>query len=208
MTLEEEEQEFDEDMTTIGGNCSFALDTAVQETCAKRKVNAKKNIDMLVKFRESLVGGSARNSSDAQLAWRRVSIAIDSGACDCAISPEHVPDHEVHYSVESRRGENFQTASGEPTPDLGYPQLPLYMREGTIRSMVTKASPVTKPVGPVKKICQAGHTVVFNDEGSYIMNKNIEEVNWLREEDGNCRLDACIPTPQQGSNKTSFHRRQ
>ena len=195
-------------MTSICGNCSFALNTAVQETSAKRKVNTKKNIDMLVKFRESPVGCSARNSSDAQLAWRRVSIAIDSGACDRAISPENVPYHEVHYSVESRRGEYFQTASGEPTPNLGYLQLPLYMREGTIRSMVMKASLVTKPVGSVKKICQAGHTVVFNDEGSYIMKKNIEEVNWLREEDGNCRLDAWIPPPQQGSNKTSFHRRQ
>ena len=136
LTPEEEEQEFDEDMTSICGNCSFALNTAVQETCAKRKVNTKKNVDMFVKVRESPVGGSARNSSDAQLAWRRVSIAIDSGACDSVISPEHVPDHEVHYSVESRRGENFQSATGEPIPNWGDLRLPLYMREGTIRSMV------------------------------------------------------------------------
>ena len=61
----------------------------------------KKNI------RESPVGGCAKNSSDAQPAWRRASVAIDSGACDNVISPEHVPDHEVLESVESRRGENF-----------------------------------------------------------------------------------------------------
>ena len=70
-----------------------------------------------------------------------------------------------------------------------------------------KASPVTKPLGSVKKICQAGHTVVFDDEGSFIMNKNTGEVNWVREEDGNYMLDAWIPPRQQGSNKTSFHRR-
>ena len=40
-----------------------------------------------------------------------------------------------------------------------------------------KASPVTKPLGSVKKICQAGHTVVFDDEGSFTMNKNTGEVN-------------------------------
>ena len=45
LTPGEEEQEFDEDTTRIVGNCAFALDTAVQETCAKREVN----IDMLVK---------------------------------------------------------------------------------------------------------------------------------------------------------------
>ena len=62
-----EEQEFDEVLTSIGGTCSFALNTAVQETCAKREVNTKKNIDMLVKVRESPVAGCANNSTDAQL---------------------------------------------------------------------------------------------------------------------------------------------
>ena len=160
----------------------------------QRKVKAKRNIDMLVKVRESPVGGCVRNPSDAQPTWRRVSIAIDSGACDSVISPEHVPDHEVHESVESGRGENFQSATGEPIPDLGDLRLPLHMREGTVRGMVMKASPVTKPLGSVKKICQAGHTVVFDDEGSFIMIKNAGEVNWLREEDGNYMLDAWVPT--------------
>ena len=119
-----------------------------------QKINAKKNIDMLVTVRESPVGGCAKNSSDAQPAWRRVSIAIDSGACDSVISPEHVPDHEVHESVESRRGEIFQSATGEPILNLGDFRLPLYMREGTVRGMVMKASSVTKPWGSLKKICQ------------------------------------------------------
>ena len=149
LTSGEEEQEFDEDMISIGCNCSFALNTAVQETLAKRRVNTKKNIDMLVKVRESLVGGCAKNFSDAQHAWRRVTVAIDSCACDSVMSAEHIPDHEVHESVESRRGENFKF-------NLGDPRLPLYMREGTVRGMVIKASPVTKPLGSVKKICQAG----------------------------------------------------
>ena len=83
----------------------------------------------------------------------------------------------------------------------------LFMREGTVGGMVMTASPVTEPLGSVKKICQAGHTVVFDDEGSFIRNKNDGEVHWLREEDGNCMLDAWIPPPQQGSNETSFHRR-
>ena len=79
--------------------------------------------------------------------------------------------------------------------------------EGTFRGMVLKAFTVTKPLGSVKKICQAGHTVVFDDEGSFIKNKNAGDANWLREEDVNYMLDAWIPLPQQGSNKTSFHRR-
>ena len=75
LTPREDEPELDEDKTGIGGSRFFALDTAVQETCAKRKVDTKKNIDMLVKVRESPVGGCAKNSSDAQPSWRRVSTA-------------------------------------------------------------------------------------------------------------------------------------
>ena len=127
-----------------------------------------------MKVRESPVG--AQNSSDAQPAWRRVSIAIDSGACDSVNSPEHVPDHEVHESAEFLRGENFQSASGEPILNLGDLRLPLYMREGTVRGMAMKASFVTKPLGSVKKICQAGHTVVFDVEGSFLMDKNTGKV--------------------------------
>ena len=96
LTLGEEEQEFDEVLASIGDNCSCALNAALRRR-AKRKV----------RVRESPVGGCVKNSSDAQPAWRRVSIAIDSGACDSVISLEHVPYHEVHESVESQRGENF-----------------------------------------------------------------------------------------------------
>ena len=60
--------------------------------------------------REGLVGGCAKNSSDAQSAWRRVSIAIDSGASDSVIPPEHPLDHEVHESVESWHCEKCQSA--------------------------------------------------------------------------------------------------
>ena len=73
LTPGEEEQKFDEVLASIGGSCSCALNAAVQETCAKRKVKTKRNIDMLVKVRESPVGGCVKNSSDAQPAWRRVS---------------------------------------------------------------------------------------------------------------------------------------
>ena len=173
-----------------------------RETCTKRMVNIKKNIDMLVKVRESPVGGCAKYFSDA------LSIAIESSACHRVISQEHVPDHEAHESAESRRGENLQSATGEPIPNLGDLRLPLYMRTGRARGMVMKDSPVTTPLDSVQKICQAARTVVFDDEGSFIMNKNTGEVNWLKEEDGNYVLDAWIPPPQQGSNKTSFQLRR
>ena len=59
--------------------------------------------------------------------------------------------------------------------------------------MCIQAAPVAKPLGSVKKMCQAGHVIVFDDEGSYIYNKQTQEINWLREESGNYMLDVWLP---------------
>ena len=83
--------------------------------------------------------------------------------------------------------------TGEPIPNLGEQRLPLTTEEGSLRAMTFQAAPVAKPLGSVKKICQAGHVVVFDDAGSYIYNKDTREMNWLREESGNYMLDVWLP---------------
>ena len=54
---------------------------------------------------------------------------------------------------------------------------------------------VSKPLVPVKRICSAGHTVIFDEEGSYIYNKHSGEVNVLREDGGNYMFDVYVPPP-------------
>ena len=157
---------------------------------------------MLTKSREAPVAGFTKEKT-TQPSWKRVSIAIDSGACDSVISPEDVPDYEIHESQDSRRGEHFQSATGEPIPNLGDLRLPMYLREGQVKGMVMKAAPVAKPLGSVKRICAAGHRVVFDDSGSYIMHKGTGDVTWLREEDGNYMLDAWVPPSTSTSTSMS-----
>ena len=82
----------------------------------------------------------------------------------------------------SEAGVCYVSATGEPIPNLGEQRLPLATIEGSLRAMTFQAAPVAKPLGSVKKMCQAGHMVVFDDECSYIYNKNTQEINWLREE--------------------------
>ena len=103
MTTDEEEHNDGGEST--GDDGAMALTDAVKEnTYAKERFDTMKNIDMFVKVLAGLVGVCVKNSCDVQTALRRVTIAIDIGACDSAIFPEHVPDHEVHESIESRRG--------------------------------------------------------------------------------------------------------
>ena len=83
--------------------------------------------------RKSPFAGCVKNSSDAQPAWRRVSMAIDSGACDCVISPEHVPDHEVHESVESGAVRTFNLIPARANSQFGRPAVAA-VQEGSEQS--------------------------------------------------------------------------
>ena len=87
---------------------------------------------------------------------------------------------------------NYISATGDPIPNLGEQRLPLITREGSTRSMTLQAAPVDRPLGSVKRLCQAGHKVVFHGDGSYVFNKTTKEANWLREENGNFMLDMWV----------------
>ena len=45
----------------------------------------------------------------------------------------------------------------------------------------------------------AGHTVVFDDDGSYILNKSTGDINWLREDNSNYMLDKSLRRLLAGS---------
>ena len=169
---------------------------------AKEKGDKKgigKVIAILTKAKENSVGACGKNTAQSSPTWRRVSIAVDSGACDSVLNPDDVPEHEVRESPESRRGENFYSATAEPIPNLGDIHLPMYTREGSMRGMTFRAAEVAKPLGAVKKICAAGHFVGFDETGSFILNKSSGEINWLREDDGNYMLDVWVPPPNAPS---------
>lgn len=137
-----------------------------------------------------------------------LSIAVDSGACQSVIDPEDVPEYEVTETAESRRGDNFNSATGEEIPNLGELKIPMVTREMSIRSMRFAAAPVKKPLGSVKSMNKANHIVLFDEDGSFIMNKATGEVNMMREEDGNFILDVWAPPPHMNTEEAaaSFHR--
>ena len=49
----------------------------------------------------------------------------------------------------------------------------------------------------VKKICKAGHRVIFDDEGSYVEDKQTGETMKVIEEDGEYVIDVWIKTGEQ-----------
>ena len=130
-------------------------------------------------------------------------MAVDSGACDSVADPCQVPCR-VRETSASRNGQQFQSATGEPIPNLGEMVMPFATREGTFRSMKVQAAPVTKPLASVMRIVQAGHTVTFDSTGSFILNKVTGEINQLREEDGNYMLDIWVKSDDDGDGASSM----
>ena len=49
-----------------------------------------------------------------------------------------------------------------------------------------------RALGSVERMCSSGHIVVFDDYGSYVLNKMTGEVHWVREESVNCIMDLWV----------------
>ena len=117
--------------------------------------------------------------------WKKLSMAVDSGACESVIDAEtQLPGYEVMETKASRGGLTYVSAAGEDIPNLGELMVPMVTTENTKRCMKMQVAEVTRPLASVKRMCEAGHAVVFDDEGSFIINKSTGEVNYLREEGG------------------------
>ena len=75
-------------------------------------------------------------------------------------------------------------------------------KENTNKNMKLQTAEVAGPLASVKSICEAGRTVMFDDEGRLIYNKGTGGVNYIREEGVDCMFDVWVP-PSSGA---SFQR--
>ncbi len=179
-------KEFLEEADRIRATC--VAERAAQEACEGRDVRtlvADKPANEINKVSHQMDGG-----------WQLMSMAVDSGAAETVIPHNLVTQYPIWATKESAAGLCYASATGQPIPNLGEQKLPLYTKEGTLRGMTFQAAPVSKPLGSVKRMCAAGHRVVFDEEGSFIQNKASGEINWLREEEGNYVLDVWIVPPE------------
>ena len=182
---------------------------------AKRQYRSTKEFDQLIHYGKSKEAENARieisrmigimrrqideggriNACEKTPGWTRMSVAVDSGACDNVIAPGHIPEYEedVRETKASINQEDFVSATGDPIVNYGELKLPVYTREQSMRGMVFQAAGVAKPLCSVEKLCEAGHVVWFDSEGSFIYNKATGECNALRREEGNFMLDVYVP---------------
>ena len=81
---------------------------------------------------------------------------------------------------------NFVSTLGDPIPNVGEHVLLSLTEEETLRTSAQKA------IGSVQRVCDAGHTVVFHSDCSYVYNKHTGETNLMREDQDNDVLDMWV----------------
>ena len=116
------------------------------------------------------------------LGWQYFALTENSCAAEIVIPHMLVQNHATQETDASRSGLNYASATGDPIPNLGEQKLPLLTQEGSLWAITFQPAPVDRALRSVKRMCSSGHMVIFDDDGSYVLNKMIGEVNWAREE--------------------------
>ena len=130
--------------------------------------------------------------------WERMRfpMLVDSGAADTIIPNDWFIEHELRESEGQRLGAYYVAANGAPIRNEGERTLAMVTQEGQVRQMVFQVAKTKKALASVSKIVANGNRVIFDDEGSYIMNKATGELTALRLENGVYLLDVCIAPPK------------
>ena len=113
------------------------------------------------------------------------------------------PELGKRETQSSRNGEYFSTASKEKVHNLGEKTIKGYNEQGVPAGIVFQvAEKVKDNLASVRKICEAGNRVVFDDgdpAGSYIQHKASGKKTQMYLKNGNYVFKLWIP-------KTSFQR--
>ncbi len=119
--------------------------------------------------------------------WEELLAIMDSGATVPVLHPQTGKSYEVHESLASRAGVEYEIANGKTIPNLGEKKMGVLTQEGTLRGYSSQCADVSKSLQSVRAMLQSGHAVCFGlgPQGTdhLIINRTSGEINRL-EDDG------------------------
>ena len=124
-------------------------------------------------------------------------MAVDSGATETAIGEGMLTSVDTVGGEASRRGVQYEVASGTLIPNLGEKRFAVG-EGGEFRRMKAQVCEVNQAFLSVKRVLQAGNRVVFDKTGSYIEDEVSGERMHLHEENGMYMLRLWVKRPSEG----------
>ena len=137
--------------------------------------------------------------------WVKVRFCVDSGAGETVVDESDLPTVETRDSWGSLHGQKYEVANGETIDNEGEKTFVGYAtgEDGSSqgRRVTAQVCKVHQPLLSVKKMCKAGHRIVFDDEESYVENKVTGEKISIEEDDNGYGLDLWV----RGNGAADFH---
>jgi hypothetical protein len=138
--------------------------------------------------------------------WEEVKITVDSGAVD-TVGPRTVGKCIPLVETEaSRQGKFYRAANDTKIAIHGKKTICGYTAEGTKIGIDVQIADVKKTLGSVRRICEAGNRVVFDEDESYVENKSTGEKTALTKDRGSYVLTLWVPRESSPRQKRPFQR--
>jgi hypothetical protein len=191
-----------DDEKATGSTCDFRLCGSGSSPSGCHFNSSKDRLNLL----EHSAGEAENMISAVEEGWEQMSILIDSGSTETVAPEKSLVGYELISTDWSEMGKGYSAANGTDIPNLGEKIVKGQTNNGMWCTMRFQICNVTKPLGSVSRICQAGSRVIFGppEEGSYIEHIMTGKKTILRQSKGLYYLDMWISPastfPRQGGN--------
>ena len=112
------------------------------------------------------------------------------------VGPKAVGRHfEIEEIEGSIRGINYKAANGEPIKNYGQRRITGVTNPGKEIKMNMVVADVTKVLASVAKMVECGNTVVFDENGSYVLHKKTGVRTPIEKRNGMFVIDMWVKKP-------------
>jgi hypothetical protein len=157
---------------TVNRECISS--SCVSSNCQKKRAEAAAHVRGVCIGSVNIVQG---NHVTDRSSYEVIRVNVDSGAIDSCIPPNVASMFKVRQTQMSKNGGYYTSASGGVIYNEGERDVKGVTDDAKDIGMTFQVAKVRGPLGSVRRICEAGNRVVFDDDGdgSYIENKTSKQ---------------------------------
>ena len=183
LEVEDEDETHDDTVSRCEPTSNEHTPREVKHRWNKKKLRSQSNINTLIEIVPPGV-----NAMEEHQEWEEIEMAVDSGATETVVGEDMIRGVETKPGEATRRGVQYEVASGDLIPNLGEKNFTAYGEQGQASAIKAQVCEVNKALLSVSRMVQAWNTVVFSRSGSYVEDEQTNERIPLREQGGMCTL--------------------
>ena len=129
--------------------------------------------------------------------WEPLISIVDSGAT-VPVAPASIGrGYETRQGDAAKAGVTYAQADGTELPNLGEKVMAVVTQEGTLRGYCTQLADIIHALQSVRALTKSNHSVMFDADGSFVMNKLTGEYNIIDDDGVNYLMKQWIVPPDQ-----------